>query len=63
MAFCFRVPVALDPVKRLSVCYVVHNYDAISPNIVCRGYAVEPLLASRVPDLQLEETAVHIHAG
>lgn len=50
--------------KRLNNCYlicaVIYNNDPVRPPVVGRGDGPKPLLAGRVPDLELDGLAVQI---
>lgn len=48
-------------VERLKVGDVVHENDAHSASVVCRGQGPEALLTSCVPDLQLDRYPVEVY--
>ena len=60
----FNVPdPVLDVVETLLVGDVVHQHDAHGAPVVGRGDGPEPLLARRVPDLQLDLLAVQLNCA
>ena len=60
----FNVPdPVLDVVETLLVGDVVHQHDAHGAPVVGGGDRPEPLLARRIPDLQLDLLAVQLNCA
>ena len=48
----------MHSVKGVSVCDVIDDYEAVSSLVITLGDCLEPLLARRVPNLQLADLVV-----
>ena len=60
----FNVPdPVLDVVETLFVGDVIHQHDAHGAPVVGRGDRPEPLLARRVPDLELDLFTVKLYCA